>query len=117
MPKCAQRFLREARAMAKVKSDHVVTIHQVGMAQETCFIAMELLEGEPLDDWLDRATPPALSESIRITREIAQALAAAHARGLIHRDIKPANIWVEAPSSASSCSISGWPVRKRPTSG
>src|SRR5215831_15259349 len=49
-----ERFLREARAMAQVRSDHVVTIYQVGQAGDVCYLAMELLEGEPLDRWLER---------------------------------------------------------------
>ncbi len=93
-----QRFLREARAMAQVKSDHVVTVHQVGQDNEICYIAMELLEGEPLDSLLERQTKPTLSETLRIGREIAQALAAAHGKGLIHRDLKPENVWLEAPN-------------------
>ncbi len=97
-PEVRQRFLREARTMAQVKSDHVVTIHQVGQDNEICYIAMELLEGEPLDSLMERETKPALSETLRIVREVAEALAAAHAKGLIHRDIKPENVWLEAPA-------------------
>jgi len=93
-----QRLLREARGMAQVRSDHVVTIYQVGQANDICYIAMELLEGEPLESWLEQAPTPPLRETLRIGREIGLALAAAHARGLIHRDIKPANVWLEAPS-------------------
>jgi serine/threonine protein kinase/class 3 adenylate cyclase/predicted ATPase len=93
-----QRFLREARAMAQVRSDHVVTVHQVGQAGDVCYLAMELLEGEPLDRWLERVGVPPVGEVVRIGREIAQALGAAHARGLVHRDVKPANIWREAPA-------------------
>lgn len=92
-----QRFLREARLMAAVKSDHVVTIHQIGQESETCFISMELLSGESLDYMIARVTRPVLTETLRIVRETAQALEAAHAKGLIHRDIKPENIWLEAP--------------------
>jgi serine/threonine protein kinase/tetratricopeptide (TPR) repeat protein len=93
-----QRFLREAKAMAKVRSDYVVTVYQVGQANDTCYLAMELLEGEPLDRWLDAVTIPPLDETLRIGRQIALALTAAHARELIHRDIKPANVWLEGPA-------------------
>jgi serine/threonine protein kinase/predicted ATPase len=93
-----QRFLREARAMAQVRSDHVVTVHHVSQVNDVCYLAMELLEGEPLDRWLDGVRIPPVGEVTRIGREIAQALAAAHARGLVHRDVKPANIWLEAPA-------------------
>jgi serine/threonine protein kinase/predicted ATPase len=93
-----ERFLREARAMAQVRSDHVVTIFEVGQVGDICYLAMELLEGEPLDRWLEQVVSPPLDEVMRIGREIALALAAAHARGLVHRDVKPANVWLEAPA-------------------
>src|SRR5262245_51664069 len=97
-PSNRQRFLREARAMARVHSDHVVTVHQVGQVGDACYLAMELLEGEPLDRWLERVGTSPLDEVLRIGREIALALAAAHAQGLVHRDVKPANVWLEAPA-------------------
>jgi urea transport system substrate-binding protein len=90
------RFLREARASAAVKSDHVVTIYQVGQDNDTPYLAMEFLEGETLESRLKRAGPMSIPEVCRIGREAAAGLAAAHAQGLIHRDIKPANIWLEA---------------------
>src|SRR4030095_2678852 len=93
-----QRFLREARAMAQVKSDHVVTVYHVGEHNGVSYIAMELLEGAPLRSLLEGGSRAPLSETLRIGREIAQALAAAHSRGLIHRDIKPENVWLEAPT-------------------
>ncbi len=90
-----QRFLREARAAAKLKHDHVVTIHQVGEDRGAPFLAMEFLEGEALEDRLKREGKLPLTEVLRIGREIADGLQAAHEHGLIHRDIKPANIWLE----------------------
>ncbi len=95
-PKARERFLREARAMAAVRHDHVVEIYRVGKVDGVPFLAMPLLEGETLAKRLKREKmlPPA--EVMRIGREMADGLAAAHAKGLIHRDIKPRNIWLEA---------------------
>lgn len=94
----AVRFLREARAAAALRHEHVVTIYQVGEAEgpegPVPFLAMEFLEGSSLEKALAQHTLP-LSEVIRIGREVAQGLAAAHQSGLIHRDIKPDNIWLE----------------------
>jgi serine/threonine protein kinase len=90
-----QRFLREAKLAAAVKHDHVVTIYQVSEDRGVPFLAMEFLEGEPLDRRLQREPKPPVEEVLRIGREVAEGLAAAHERGLIHRDIKPANIWLE----------------------
>jgi serine/threonine protein kinase len=95
--KARDRFLREARAAAAVRNDHVVTVYQVGDEGGTPYIAMELLRGSPLDVYLAREAAPAMTAIVRLAREIATGLAAAHAKGLVHRDIKPANIWLEAP--------------------
>src|ERR1700682_1040655 len=94
-PQAKQRFLREARAAASIKHDHIVTIHQVGEDRGAPFLAMEFLEGEPLDARLKREGKLPVREVLRIGREMAEGLAAAHDRGLIHRDIKPGNIWLE----------------------
>jgi serine/threonine protein kinase len=99
-PTARERFLREARATAQVRDDHIVTIYQVDEENDVPFLAMELLEGETLADYLQRAGSsgrPFLpsSEVVRISAEIAAGLAAAHEKGLIHRDIKPSNIWLE----------------------
>lgn len=90
-----QRFLREARAAAAIEHDHIVTIYQVGEENGLPFLAMQLLRGEPLDKRLERDGPLPVPEVLRIGRETARGLAAAHARGMIHRDIKPGNIWLE----------------------
>ncbi|MGL4550253.1 MAG: protein kinase domain-containing protein [Gemmataceae bacterium] len=90
-------FLREARATAAIEHDHIVTIYDVGedLDREMPYLAMKLLVGESLEDRLNRDSPLDPEEVIRIGREIAEGLAAAHEHGLIHRDIKPANIWLE----------------------
>ncbi len=90
-----QRFIREARAAAQLKHDHIVTIHQVGEDRGAPFLAMEFLEGESLEDRIKREGKLPLAEVLRIGREIADGLAAAHEHGLIHRDIKPGNVWLE----------------------
>jgi len=90
-----QGFLREARAAAAVKHDHIVTIYQVGEDRGVPFLTMEFLEGESLDERLNRLSRLSQDQTLRIGREIAAGLAAAHQRGLIHRDIKPANVWLE----------------------
>jgi ABC-type branched-subunit amino acid transport system substrate-binding protein len=94
-PAARQRFLREARAMAAVRSEHIVTIHQVGEHNGLPFMAMELLPGSPLDGWMGRGRQPSLAQILDIGLQIAKGLDAAHRQELIHRDIKPANIWLE----------------------
>jgi serine/threonine protein kinase len=90
-----QRFVREARMMAAVKHDNLVTVYQAGQAGEVFYFAMELLEGESLGDWLKRHPRADPAEVVRLGREIARGLAAIHQHHLVHRDLKPANIWLE----------------------
>lgn len=97
-PAARQRFLREAKSAAGLKHPHVVTIYQVGEDRGAPFLAMEFLDGEPLDNRIRRDGRLALGEVLRIGRESALGLAAAHSRGLVHRDIKPANLWLEGPT-------------------
>jgi WD40 repeat protein len=93
-----ERFLREARAAAAIHDDHIVSIHQVGEDRGIPFLVMPLLAGESLATRLQLQPRLSATEAVRIAREVAQGLAAAHRRGLIHRDIKPANVWLEAPA-------------------
>jgi serine/threonine protein kinase len=95
-PDFHRRFLREAQLAAAIDHEHVVTIYEVGEDRGIPFLSMKLLQGETLEDRLDRLDGRLpVKEALRIGREIAEGLAAAHERGLIHRDIKPANIWLE----------------------
>ncbi len=91
------RFLREARAMAALKHDHLLTIYQVVEEGFTVYMAMELLRGETLEAQIRRQEPFPPAEICRIGREIAVGLAAIHEHGMIHRDIKPGNLWLEEP--------------------
>src|SRR5579884_726308 len=100
-PEARERFLREARLAASLGHEHVVTVYRAGEDRGVLFLAMPLLEGETLEDRLKRGLPT-LGEALRIAREAAEGLAAAHARGLIHRDIKPANLFLEGEPGASA---------------
>jgi serine/threonine protein kinase len=91
-PERRDRFLKEARASSALNHPHVCVVYDVGETDEGLpFIAMEYLEGKTLDVVL-RETPPGIPQVIELTVQVADALDAAHTRGIIHRDIKPANI-------------------------
>ena len=90
------RFLKEAAATAAIEHDHIVTIYQVGEDRGIPFIAMQYLRGESLQTRLDREHLLHQREVVRIGRQIASGLAAAHEHDLIHRDVKPDNIWLES---------------------
>jgi len=93
-----QRFLREARIMAAIKHENLVTVYQAGQEGDTVWLAMELLEGESLNQRLDRSGPIEIPEVLRLAKELTNGLAGVHGHGLLHRDLKPANIWLEAPN-------------------
>jgi WD40 repeat protein len=92
-----KRFLREAQVAAAIDHDNIVHIYQVGEDRGVPFMAMQFLHGESLDERLKREKRLPMPEVLRIGRETAEGLAAAHERGLIHRDIKPPNLWLEGP--------------------
>ena len=93
-----ERFVREARAAASLHHPHVATIYQFGIDEETgqCFCAMELIEGETLDQRVERSGPFDVSTVLKIARQVVDALLAAEKQGIVHRDLKPANIMIAA---------------------
>ncbi|MDP6469051.1 MAG: protein kinase [Pirellulaceae bacterium] len=94
-PMAVKRFLREARAAAAVSHDHVVTIHAIHDAHRPPFIVMEFVDGQSLQEKIDRTGGLELKETLRIGMQTARGLSAAHEQGLVHRDIKPSNILLE----------------------
>lgn len=93
-----ERLVREAQSAAAVEHDHIVPIFAVEARHGHTCIVMPLLKGQSLHTRLEQTPGPvSLPEILRIGRETAEGLAAAHAHGLIHCDIKPANLWLEAP--------------------
>jgi len=89
------RFLREAKAAAALRHPHVVDVFDAGFDQGKYFIAMELVEGRSLGDLLKERGSLDEAEGLRLLREAADGLSAAHAKGMVHRDIKPDNILLE----------------------
>jgi serine/threonine-protein kinase len=94
-----ERFRREARAAASLSHSAIVQIHDILDWEEGDAIVMELVDGEPLARRLARG-PLSVREIVRLGREVAEGLAAAHAKGLIHRDLKPENVMVTGDGHA-----------------
>ncbi len=92
------RFVREAQLMAKVRHPNVVAFHDFGILPtgEPC-IVMALVEGEPLDEYIDRKRALAWPEVVEIASDILEGLAAVHALGIVHRDLKDANVMLSTP--------------------
>jgi flagellar biosynthesis GTPase FlhF len=89
-----QRFRREARAMARLQHENIVNIYAVEQDQDRQYLVMEYFPGTNLREHIDAKGGLSLREEVNIIRQVANALAYAHAHGIIHRDIKPANILV-----------------------
>ena len=88
-----QRFFREARVISSLTHPHICTLYDIGEHQGQRFMVMELLDGESLRARIDRGAL-AFDEVLRLGEQMADALDAAHAEGIVHRDIKPANLFL-----------------------
>jgi len=97
-----ERFRAEARNSAALQHPNIVTVHDFGEGEESAYLVMELIDGEPLSAILERRGPLPASEARDILYQAALALGAAHEAGVVHRDVKPANIVVDAGGTPGS---------------
>ncbi len=99
-PRAVEMFYREARAAARLEHPNIVPIREMGEIAGRLYIAMRWIDGESLGARIKRG-PMTLDEALPIVKQIASALAYAHARGLVHRDVKPNNILIGSDGTAS----------------
>ena len=93
-PEAIDRFLREARAAVKIKSEHVARVTDVGQLESGApYLVMEYLEGDDLAGWLRQYGPPPIEQAVDFVLQACAAIAEAHALGIVHRDLKPANLF------------------------
>src|SRR3954453_4804810 len=93
-----ERFIRESQSAAALNHPHIVTVYDAGEVDGLLYIAMRLIDGPDLATLLHREGPLPAARCMWIVDQLAQALEAAHARGLIHRDVKPANVLLDEDS-------------------
>jgi len=94
-PELRSRFRREAESIAALRHPNLLPIHDIGQRGDTLYLVLEHIRGESLEQYIRREHQAPIDEAVRIIREVAGALAAAHAAGVVHRDLKPANIMLE----------------------
>jgi serine/threonine-protein kinase len=93
-PEIVERFAREARAAARIESEHVARVLDVGELDAAPYIVMEYLDGENLEQLLARTGPLSIVETANYMLEACDALAQAHGLGIVHRDLKPSNVFL-----------------------
>lgn len=93
-PEIVRNFETEARAIAQIDNENVLKIYDVGAEGDLHYLVMELLEGDSILDLVQREGPFEVMDALRVTRQAASGLAAAHANDILHRDVKPQNLVV-----------------------
>ncbi|MBN1138617.1 MAG: serine/threonine protein kinase, partial [Anaerolineae bacterium] len=94
-PVWVERFRREARAVARLRHPHIVTIYEIGEADGLLYIAMELIPGPGLKEVIGQRGRLSWEETMTILAHVADALDCAHGEGILHRDLKPGNILLD----------------------
>jgi serine/threonine-protein kinase len=107
-----ERFRREARAAARLRSAHLTIIHDYGVERGRPYIVMELLEGEDLEQRLQRDGRVPLSTAAALVAQVAKALQVAHDAGVVHRDLKPANLFIADMGSEAVVKILDFGIAK-----
>jgi serine/threonine-protein kinase len=116
-PEMQERLMREARVVSGLTHPNICTIFDIGEQDGELYLVLELLEGETLRERIG-AGPVPLDEMVRIAREVADALALAHSRGVVHRDIKPANIFlVDQANGVKQAKVLDFGLAKRDLDG
>ena len=98
------RLVREARLASKLNHSHICTIYEVGESDGQTFIAMELVEGQPLSERLAEGPLP-VEQVLRYGQQLADALAHAHGRGVVHRDFKSPNVMVTSEGQVEGAGL------------
>ena len=100
-----ERFVREARALARLRSDCIVRIFESGVGPEgSPYLVMERLQGKPLSQLLESGSLP-LARALPLIRDICRGVGATHAAGLVHRDLKPSNLFVVRQAGRERCKV------------
>jgi len=107
-----ERFRQEARAAARLRHPHIVTVYEAGEAGDQLYIAMEYLPGRALQALLETEGALSLERALPILEQVAEALDHAHAQGMVHRDVKPGNVMVEETAGGARATLTDFGLVK-----